>query len=223
MKQSTKDSIINAAIGAIITGAFSLLVFCLGNCTNQTTVEKKIEENSSESFDSVDKDMPNQESENEALKQTINEQQKNVENDSNQLYKLDPELFNGTWSGTYTGTTYNKPEVREISLYIGMYDINGNVQGVAEIEEGNFGYYYWEGSVDFESGVFSFERKKWLSNNKYKLSKIKYITTYNAEKEYFSGYITKDTKRTIQFSKTENSEKLAKYWDLREDLIRQYN
>ena len=112
---------------------------------------------------------------------------------------------------------------RDISLYIGTHDNAGNVRGVAEIDGGDAGYYYWEGSVDFKSGTFSFERKKWLSDNPEKLKKLKYKTSYNPEKGSFSGYITKDPERTIQFSKTDNDGGLAWFWDEREYLIREYN
>lgn len=228
MKQSTKDNIIGAISGAIVTGIFSFALFYLGNYTNRSTIEKDIVNTLSESFDSIDKDMSYQDAiqiickENEFLKLTINEHQESIKNASSEKYKLDPNLFNGTWSGTYIGTSNNNKVKREISLYIGMYDDNGNVQGVAEIEEGNFGYYYWEGTVNFDLGVFSFERKKWLSDHQ-DLKKLKYKTTYNIDKEYFSGYITKDPERTVQFSKAENNEKLIRFWDAREDLIRQYN
>ena len=57
MKQSTKDNIIGAISGAIVTGIFSFALFYLGNYTNRSTIEKDIVNTLSESFDSIDKDM----------------------------------------------------------------------------------------------------------------------------------------------------------------------
>lgn len=138
-------------------------------------------------------------------------------------YIIDSQNILGGWSGSYIGTSNNKKREKSIQLYVGDCDHIGKVQGIAQIEDGKAGYYYWEGYLDFYRGIFSFERKKWLSSNPDHLKKIKYNMTYNEKNNSFNGYITNDPKRTIQLSKTMDDNSLKKYWEKRSILIEMFN
>lgn len=137
--------------------------------------------------------------------------------------KLTSEMITGEWRGSYIGMSNDKKTEKEIAIYIGECDEAGNVKGVAEIEGGDAGYYYWEGTVDFESGKFSFERRDWLSENPDKLKKLTYSMEYITEIQSFQGYIVSDPERTIQLHKAEDSIALKEYWMNREELIKEFN
>ncbi len=129
----------------------------------------------------------------------------------------------GMWSGSYTGMSNQKKIERLIDIYIGSCDGTGKVKGVAGIQNGDAGYYYFEGVADYVRGTLTFERKKWLSPNPDQLKKLTYLTTYDRNLQNFSGYIVSDPQRTISFAKTDTNPKLIQYWKKRKILMEKYN
>lgn len=214
MDKSTKDVI----IGAVISGAFLIIATCIEILPS---ININIFNNHKFNTQFINSASMN------VLSREINEIRVTTEtaivNNGNQSYVIDSQEILGVWSGSYIGTSNNKKLKKEIQLYIGACGNNGNVQGIAEIESGEAGYYYWEGTLDFTRGIMDFERKKWISTNPDHLKKIKYIMMYEQKEKKFNGYITKDPSRTIQLFKAGNDEKLKKLWEKREELIKIYN
>lgn len=133
---------------------------------------------------------------------------------------LAPEMVSGVWEGAYIGMSNDKKTQKKIRIYVGDCDEEGKTKGVAEIEEGEAGYYYWEGQIDFEKGSFSFERKAWLSENPDHLKKLTYNMTYNAEEDGFQGVIVSDPERTIALGRGEDDVTLRQFYTNREALMR---
>lgn len=119
MDKSTKDVI----IGAVISGAFVIIAACI-------EIHPSININD---FMSV---LKNEIDKMGIIIETI------VSGNKNQSYVINLQGILGTWSGSYIGTSNNKEVEKEIQLYIGAGDNGGNVQGIAEIEGGEAGYYY---------------------------------------------------------------------------------
>ena len=93
----------------------------------------------------------------------------------------------------------------EHQVSYGDCDETGKVKGVVGVENGDAGYYYFEGVSDYVRGTLTFERKKWLSPNPDRLKKLTYSTTYDRNLQSFSGYIVSDPQRKISFIKTESN------------------
>lgn len=215
MDKSTK----NVIIGSVISGAFGIIAACIGilpsiniNGFNSHKFDRQLSNLSSMSV----------------LKKEIDTMgiiigTTTASENISQSYVINLQGILGTWSGSYIGTSNNKEVEKEIQLYIAAGDNDGNVQGIAEIEGGEAGYYYWEGFLDEVRGILEFERKNWISTNPDHLKKLKYIMMYDKKEEKFNGYITKDPSRTIQLSKTSYDKKLKELWDKKDELIEKYN
>lgn len=150
------------------------------------------------------------------------EESENIENTEIEKI-LTSENILGVWTGSYIGMSNDKKTKKVIAIYVGYCNQEGGVKGVAEIERGTAGYYYWEGTADFEKGTFSFSRKLWLSENPDRLKRLIYNMKYDAETQSFQGYIVTDPERTISLSKAEDNEILTQFWNDREILIAEYN
>ena len=142
---------------------------------------------------------------------------------STDALSLERDELLGMWSGSYIGMSNQKKIEKSIDIYIGDCDETGKVKGVVGVENGDAGYYYFEGVSDYVRGTLTFERKKWLSPNPDRLKKLTYSTTYDRNLQSFSGYIVSDPQRKISFIKTESNPELIQYWEKRKSLMRKYN
>lgn len=73
----------------------------------------------------------------------------------------------GVWEGTYDGNDSSSGKVeRKIRLDIDQSGDDGVIEGIATINDGDSGKYYFTGKLDLETGDISFQGKEWLYNPK---------------------------------------------------------
>ena len=103
----------------------------------------------------------------------------------------------GTWEGVYSGTNGSTPIDRNYRIEIDNCTEDGKIEGYACVEVGELGEYWFDGTVDYETGAIEFKGIEWY-NNPGNLGFAGFSGTVNAEESEISGVI--DGKKDRLFS-----------------------
>lgn len=122
MRDTMKDSVTGAIVGATITGVVSLLIFILGNFSTQSTIEEKTVETLSGYFDSVNKDMTYEQAlqiiykENETLKNDVDKLESQIDELEGRILDKQQELDQQN-----TAEVINK-KIQDATDYVNKHD-----------------------------------------------------------------------------------------------------
>ena len=105
----------------------------------------------------------------------------------------------GVWKGTYTGIQDWSNIERQIRLDID-YAENGVIEGSATINDGEYGKYFFTGTVDFSEKKIAFSGNQWLSNP-HDMSFGEFEGLLSLEKGLMEGLVDGETDRTFSLEK----------------------
>lgn len=104
--------------------------------------------------------------------------------------------YEGTYDGVYNGTNIT----RNLRVDISNCKDNGGIGGYVTIDSGDNGKYYFEGTLDFESGEIQFQGSEWIDNP----SNFDFVTfdgNVNIDENSITGIVDSDSNRIFNLSK----------------------
>ena len=136
---------------------------------------------------------------------------------------VNPSKLYGVWTGYYVGSDGNTEIKRAFRLDID-YSVDGVIEGIATIDDGKNGSYFFEGRIDLESGDIRFEGSDWIDNpNGFSFSS--FSGKYNEKGKKIEGIA--DGEEVKPFSLTKQSDKYTtrriKYEDVPKDWQGEYD
>lgn len=110
----------------------------------------------------------------------------------------------GVWEGRYSGFKNSTIIDRNIRLDIDKCNENGRIEGFATIDDGDNGKYFFEGTVDFETGEISFEGTTWLYNPN-NFSFASFLGNVDATSCIIEGNVDASEEKKFSLSKTSSN------------------
>ena len=134
----------------------------------------------------------------EAFWRYINSGYANEEKTKDVLFSS--EYMYGTWEGSYDGYQSGKSVERKLTMYIDYCDSDGKIEGIAALDDGANGSYFFSGTVDFEIGNLNIKGTDWYKNVS-DFEFTEFSAMYNMSTKSFDGNCNDDTSRKFSVSK----------------------
>ncbi|MCD7833976.1 MAG: leucine-rich repeat protein [Lachnospiraceae bacterium] len=111
----------------------------------------------------------------------------------------------GTWEGTYKGTSSDEIVERSIKLCIDYCDSKSIFEGMAEIDEGEKGIYFFTGTIDYETREVTFEGIDWVISTDSSFSFASFSGSISNDFTVMEGIVSSDSNRTFTITKTSDT------------------
>lgn len=110
----------------------------------------------------------------------------------------------GTWEGNYTGIKNSTLVERTIRLDVDYCSDDGVIEGIATIDNGENGTYFFDGKIDFETGAITFTGSDWKENpNNFYFAE--FSGTLNKDAGIMTGNLDGNEEKTFSISKVSDT------------------
>lgn len=123
---------------------------------------------------------------------------------STQVNSINASMLLGVWTGTYTGRTSNGSNIERVIRLDIDYSEDNSIEGMATIDVGENGSYFFSGTFDPESGNISFKGTDWIDNPS-NFSFSSFSGVVNEEGNSIQGIIDDSSSRVFSLNKTSDS------------------